>query len=230
MTDRAAFFIDGYNLYIAINNLGGKGGAHADNPRLNKHYFKWLDFQALGKRLIRESSEELAHVVYCFSYAEHIQDENKKTRHREYVKALEASDVECIPGKFREKPVECHKCGHSRRPMEEKETDVNLAVHLIDGAHRNEFEHAYIVSADSDFAGAVRLFRERFPDKKITSVAPPGMSHPNAVKEHASGVLSIKEGDITACLFPETVKNKRGAVVAVRPEFYAPPDDADDDE
>ncbi|MHC8507898.1 MAG: NYN domain-containing protein [Rhodospirillales bacterium] len=218
MADRAAFFIDGFNLYHAINNL-------------KKPHLKWLNLWSLGKRLIPQHSEVLVRVAYCSAYPTHIPDKpDKMVRHREYVKALQAAGVECIMGNFKKRPkTECKSCGHTWQTHEEKESDVNLAVYLLDGAHLNEFDHAYLVTSDSDFAAVVRLFQRRFPNKKITSVAPPGRRHAGAIKEHVTDAFSLKESQLAACLFPEKVLNERGAVAAVRPEFYAPPD-ADDDE
>jgi uncharacterized LabA/DUF88 family protein len=39
---------------------------------------------------------------------------------------------------------------------EEKETDVNIAVEMFDAAHRDVFDDIYIVSADTDLAGAIK--------------------------------------------------------------------------
>lgn len=209
MTDRAAFFIDGFNLYHAIHNL-------------EKPHLKWLNLWSLSRILIPQHSEVLVRVVFCSAYPTHKPE--KMVRHRTYISALQASGAECLMGNFKKKPARpCEGCGRTRRSYEEKEGDVNLAVHLIDGAHLNEFEHAYLVTSDSDFAAAVRLFRSRFPDKKITTVAPPGRRHAGAIKAHTTGALVIKESQIAACLFPEKVRNETGAAAAVRPEEYAPP-------
>lgn len=211
MADRAAFFIDGFNLYHAIDDL--------DKPHL-----KWLDLWSLSGRLIPQRSETLVSVIYCSALATHMRP--KMLRHRIYIAALEASGVKCVMGKFKRKPpVRCNECGNSWRSHEEKESDVNLAIHLLDGAHLNAFDHAYLVTADSDLRAAVRMCRERFPDKKITSVAPPGKSlHAGAIAQLTTGKINIDESHLAASLFPKTVPDKHGAAAAVRPDAYTPPD------
>ena len=47
--DRAAFYVDGFNLYHPINDLG-------------KPYLKWLDLWALGEHLIPGRSEGVVKV------------------------------------------------------------------------------------------------------------------------------------------------------------------------
>ena len=51
---------------------------------------------------------------------------------------------------FKAKDRKCSECGHVRKGHEEKETDVNIAVAMLNGAYHNEYDHAYLVSRDSD--------------------------------------------------------------------------------
>lgn len=48
---------------------------------------------------------------------------------------------------------------------EEKGSDVNLAVHLLNDAWLNKYECAVIVSNDSDMAEAMRLVKAHHPQK-----------------------------------------------------------------
>jgi hypothetical protein len=52
MVDRAALYVDGFNLYHAIDDL-------------QLDYLKWLNLWKLGELLIPSMSETLAKVVYC---------------------------------------------------------------------------------------------------------------------------------------------------------------------
>ena len=45
-------------------------------------------------------------------------------------------------------------------PMEEKGSDVNLAVHLVNDADKGVFDCAVVVSNDSDFAEAMRIVKD----------------------------------------------------------------------
>ena len=71
---RAAFYIDGFNLYHPINDL-------------NQPHLKWLNLWDLGQLLIPPQSETLVRVV--FGTAIVTQDYNKIARHQQYMKALE---------------------------------------------------------------------------------------------------------------------------------------------
>ncbi len=60
-----------------------------------------------------------------------------------YVAALRASGVRVVEGRFQEKPRRCHGCGAAWMSYEEKEGDVNLCVHLMESAVKDEFDVAY---------------------------------------------------------------------------------------
>ena len=49
---RAALYVDGFNLYHAIDDL--------DRP-----FLKWLDLWALGERILDRKTERLVRKVYC---------------------------------------------------------------------------------------------------------------------------------------------------------------------
>ena len=209
MTDRAAFYIDGFNLYHALANL--------DEPHL-----KWLDLWSLGNLLIPTHSETLVKVVYCSAFATHMPE--RMVRHREYVAALKTNGVDCVMGNFKKKsPVRCNGCQRTWQNHEEKESDVNLAIHMIDDAHMDVFDHAYLVTSDSDLAAATKMFRRRFPNKKITSVAPPNRRHAGAIAQYANQKIALKKTQLEKCLFPEKIMKTDGRLVAERPAQYIPP-------
>ncbi len=81
-------------------------------------------------------------------------------------------------GRFKEKTltcrvVDCAFAGPRRyQGLEEKETDVALSVTLIDDAYRDSAERFIVISGDSDLLPALRLVRERFPEKEIVVYIP----------------------------------------------------------
>lgn len=96
-----------------------------------------------------------------------------------YLKALATTPlVEPILGKFKNKRIKCSvaACQHpdSRffKCPEEKRTDVNIAVFMLDDAYQNDCEQIILVSGDSDLVPAVRTIRQRFPDKRVTVYVP----------------------------------------------------------
>lgn len=110
---RVSIYIDGFNLYHAIDDL-------------NENHLKWLDLWALSKTLIRPG-ETVSEVKYFSAYATWMPEGYR--RHQRYIAALEAKGVKFIRGRFKEKPMQCKKCGVQYVAHEEKETDVNIGVH-----------------------------------------------------------------------------------------------------
>jgi hypothetical protein len=102
----------------------------------------------------------------------------------------------------------------------EKQGDVNLALALADDAHRDIFDHCYLVTADGDQAATVRLVKSRFPNKKIYTVAPPGRQHNKMILSHCDGHCTIKPVDLQLCLLGATVQGKEKLIL--RPAAYAP--------
>ena len=208
MPIKAAFYVDGFNLYHAIEDLG-------------QHHLKWLDLRKLAQTMIPARSEELVRVVYCTAVKTH--DKDKMLRHRAYLKALGAVGVDCLEGHFAFEDRHCSECGHAWKSPSEKQSDVNLAIGLIDDAHRSVFDHAYLVTADGDQAATVRLFIKRFSDKRITTVSPPLRSHNRMILEHAHDKIALNYHHIERILFPRAVLNTDGSVAAIRLSLYDPP-------
>ncbi|ORA79469.1 NYN domain-containing protein [Mycobacterium malmoense] len=81
--------------------------------------------------------------------------------------------IDIINGRYQAKPKACRRCNHSWTEYEEKETDVNIAAHLVADAALKMSDAALIVSADSDLAPAVRVARTMNPNLFIAAVFPP---------------------------------------------------------
>ena len=205
MTDRAAFYVDGFNVYHALDAL-------------QKPHLKWLDWAALGQLIIPSRSETLAKVVLCTALKSN--DVQKQLRHRRYVSALESVGVDCLKGHFADDPRHCRSCGHRWAAPVEKQGDVNLAISIVDDAHRDLFDHCYLVTADGDQAATVRMLRNRFPQKRITSVVLPGQSHNKLILSFGVTPLALKESHLERSLFPKVMP---GPNAILRPPEYDPP-------
>ena len=80
-----------------------------------------------------------------------------KPNQETYIKALSTTSlVEVVLGRFKKKTVKCAvtTCAHAGRRFfemyEEKHTDVNLAICMLDDAFRDECDNLILVSGDSD--------------------------------------------------------------------------------
>lgn len=210
MPDRAAFYIDGFNLYHAIDDLA--------QPHL-----KWLDLWFLCQRLIDPRTETLTRVLWCTATI--TDDVPKMLRHRAYLKALESTGVIAVEGHFIREEYDCDHCQKSWWKRTEKEGDVNVAINLISDAHRDLYDVAYLLTADSDQAATAKMLRETFAPKRLISVAPPGRQHSKHILQYAHGSKAISIPDLESSVFLGKTVLRGGAYVCDRPDAYAPPRD-----
>jgi ribosomal protein L32 len=116
---RIIAYIDGFNLYHAIDDLGKPNSRKPNASQVRKHHLKWLNLWTLCESMAREG-EVVAEVNYFSAFATWRADAHK--RHIEYVKALKHVGVSCQMGHFKEKHRVCRSCGASWVEHEEKET------------------------------------------------------------------------------------------------------------
>lgn len=172
-------------------------------------------------RQVSPKTEAVQAVYYFSAYAHWLPDQ--RSRHEQYVAALNTSGVQVILGQFKDKHKHCHNCGATWVQHEEKETDVNVALYVLNEAYRDTYDRAYIVSRDSDLKPAVEMVRLQFPKKQIFIVAPPHLGHSNDLIQVADGKQKITKQQIEESLFPSSVQDHMGKVVATRPPEYDPP-------
>jgi hypothetical protein len=199
---RIIAYIDGFNLYHAIDDLR--------RPAL-----KWLDLWALAASLARPG-ETVTEVNYFSAYATWLPGAQK--RHDEYVTALQHQGVACHMGHFKNKTRTCRSCGAQWTQHEEKETDVHMAARVVVDACEDRYDRAVIITADSDLAPALSIVRARFSGKQMFVVAPPGRHN------HARSLLTsltLTPGRLAKCLLPDTATDpSTGRVLFQRPQGY----------
>jgi hypothetical protein len=113
--NRLAVYIDGFNLYHAINDLG--------DDRL-----KWLNLFSLSKSLVR-AGEELAKAHYFTALVDW--NIHKRMRHQDYINALKAKGVIVTEGNFKLGDKHCSQNNRFCPFHEEKQTDVSIGVHMV---------------------------------------------------------------------------------------------------
>ncbi|MGB0719935.1 MAG: NYN domain-containing protein [Bdellovibrionales bacterium] len=203
---RVNVYIDGYNLYHAIDNL-------------NDDALKWLDLRSLMQNFTDPAIHDLQDVYYFSAYATW---KNKAyQRHKLYQQALSANGVKTVMGSFKEKDRFCRACNARWIAHEEKETDVNIALYLLNDAHLDVYDEAIIVSQDSDLFPAIKMVKKQFPQKSIKIITPPGLKHS---KEMAKVVGKKKLGEIKRIhiersLFGKEIKIS-GTKLITRPQKY----------
>jgi uncharacterized LabA/DUF88 family protein len=188
---------------------------------LHAPHLKWVDLTKLMKRQISLNSEQIADIFYFSAYAYWWPD--RKSRHEEYVRALDSSGVKVVLGHFKKKDGSCKSCGARWDAHEEKETDVNIALCILNEAYKDTYDRAHVVSRDSDLKPAVAMVRAQFPQKEVIVVAPPNLGHSTDLIQIAHGKRKISAAQIEQSLFPEFVIDAGGNVIAKRPAQYDPP-------
>lgn len=171
---RAALYVDGFNFYHSIDELA--------QPHL-----KWTNLWALGERMISRSTETL--VRACYFTAKKPGAHAKNVRHQEYMNALQHHGVKVVRGHFIEDEGSCRRCGHTWPNPKEKESDVNLALTILDDAYADLCDVAYVLTADSDHGATARFYKERFPKKEFVSVVPVGMEPSKATNASSTAAL-----------------------------------------
>lgn len=207
---RVSAFIDGFNLYHSIDHL-------------RQDHLKWLNLFRLCQHFAPAPAFELRRVYYFSAFATWRPGPYK--RHRQFVRALEAVGVTPILGNFKEKDRKCFRCHRSWKAREEKETDVNIALHLIMSAVKDEFDRALLVTRDSDLVPAVSMLRKEFPEREIRIITPVHQRHSLDLRNAAgkANCRKMKLYHLERSLLPKEVRDNRGKVVAVRPTKYDPP-------
>lgn len=208
MKKRAAIYIDGFNLYHSVKELGF-------------NHLMWCDFWRLGEMILPSQGESLVKAVFFTAF--YPGDFGKSVRHRAFNDALGLRGVEVVLGNYIKVPA-CETCSPGKTRPSEKETDINLALHLFNDARHDRFDHAYLLSADSDQAATARLLKQEFPEKKLTTVSPPNRNFSHSILHFADHKIALKESHIERAVFKGPIVLAPSGGKAIRRPFeYDPP-------
>lgn len=201
---RVAAYVDGFNLYYGLKARHGRK-------------YLWLDLQALAESLLRRG-QTLEKVVYFTARVRN--DPDGEQRQSDYLDALVGHSrlVTILSGHFQEKHEQCLRCGSMWRMYEEKETDVSIAVALLEDAVRDLYDSALLISADSDLCPAIRAVRRLRPEKRIVAAFPP-RRRSDALKRAVHGYLTIGDDKIRQSQLPPTVDTAAG-ITLHRPKHW----------
>lgn len=203
---RGAVYIDAFNLYHAVDDLG-------------MNHLKWCNLWKLSETIMKGHAKPIVKVVWCTAYRRG--DTGAKARHRIFTDALKVCGVEPKFGHETNEPTECRRCGHRWEISREKATDINLALSVYQDAVDNMFDAAFIVTADTDQAATFAFVKQRFPQKRLYVVTPPGRELSKHLAALADGKIKITERMLDDCVLPRTVGT--GIDTVHRPVEYDPP-------
>ena len=158
---RTIVYVDGFNLYYGVL----KHSAH-----------KWLNLQRLFELL--RPHDDIQAIKYFTALVE---PGPRRDRQTVLLRALRTLPlVQPIFGRFKRKKITC-RCPGCTQPAgnrhvfhvpEEKRTDVNIALNMVDDAYQGLCERQVLVSGDSDLVPAIQTVRQRFPGIRTTVYVP----------------------------------------------------------
>ena len=194
---RVAVYVDGLNIYYGLKSRGWR-----------RYY--WLDLRRLGERLLRPG-QQLAMVRYFTARFEpQADDPDQHVRQNTYLKALETlPDLTIQYGYHLPKTGTCRQCGATWATFEEKMTDVNIALALLQDAMQNVFDTAIVVSADSDLVGPIDTVLRSYPEKRVVVAFPP-TRHSEQLRRHATATFRLGRRLIADSQFPQQVFDANG--------------------
>ncbi len=116
----------------------------------------------------------LKNVYYFSALAHHLEetDPDITIRHKSFIKILKDTDIFVELGRFKAKEIKCRLCQNEFVKHEEKETDVAIALKLLEVFITDECDTVILVSGDTDLAPAIRTARQLFPKKHVLFAFP----------------------------------------------------------
>lgn len=206
---RLYFFVDGLNLWHALDYLEDA----KDHGRYHK--FKWLNLAKLAGCYVSHSDTILG-VEYFTTLV--TWDAAKLARHKLFIKAQENEGVLVTYGEFKRKDVRCKLCRKTFHTVEEKQTDVNIALRLYELAVQDAYDRAIIVSGDTDLLPAMKIVQKAYPGKQIGVVIPIGKRSED-FKNQADFHHRMKEQHLQTSSFEDTVALKDGSILTCPPNW-----------
>lgn len=195
--NRVILYIDGFNLYHGLRDLGDKS-------------LYWLDLAALGRNLLTGDQQ----LVYTHYFTARIVAAGKSTqddvrRQSTYLDALAAQpNLTTHYGQFLAKQAACRKCQATWTTFEEKQSDVNLGLELTIDAFRDRFDTALVISADSDLSSPIQRVIQEHPQKRVVVGFPP--KRQSGHLRRIAHCFHIGENRLRQSQLPETVVGTTG--------------------
>lgn len=182
MKNRILVLIDGFNYFHKLDAY-----FHKYNEPV-----KWINYRSLVNSILAEEDDkDNAEIIY-YSAISNNSPKSSIKKHLIFIEALKTANIDIVLGKFKRKQIskcrphekcpDCNQkpCGYLHR-HEEKETDVNIAIKLIEATLLDEYDKCFLFSGDGDFVSVVKRALELKPQKKIIIVPPPPLTKATSI-------------------------------------------------
>ena len=195
---RTYIYVDGFNLYYGA---------------LKGTSWKWLDLVALFEKVLQPHHEILTIKYFTARVSGTPGDQSKPQRQDVYLRALRRyrPQVEVYFGHFLSHSVRAplvRPVGRRRMveviKTEEKGSDVNLAVQLLNDGWLDAYDCAIVATNDSDIAEAMRIVRQHH-GKRIGLVTP-GTGRPSRqLMAHAHFSRHVRPNALRRSQLPDPI-------------------------
>ncbi|UFX82760.1 NYN domain-containing protein [Candidatus Absconditicoccus praedator] len=220
---RVNVYVDGFNFYHGLEKKINDPNSKWEN------FFKWCNFRELSKKFIDPEAEKLQNVFYFTAYSK--RNQAKLDRHKKYVKALSYFGNKIILGNFskitrtyqKDMPILelLYNSIINKVPFglkdklkpellkyqtyEEKQTDVNIAVKIVEDFFNDKFDVAIIISGDSDIIPAIKTAKKYGKNKRFVNINIPGAKG-KAIKKFCDKCEIIRGEDIKNAIMPYQIQ------------------------
>ena len=161
---RVTFYIDGFNFYFGLKRTKKVDSAW--------ERFYWIDMVKLCESFLGDG-QVLEKVIYFTASPLNPQKNSRQSAFLNANKLINGNRFEIVRGKYLDKHLICPFCkGDISRP-EEKKTDVNISIRMIDDCVMAATDIVALVSADSDLVPPIELIQRRFRNIGIKVYFPP---------------------------------------------------------
>ena len=195
---RTSIYVDGFNLYYRA---------------LKGTPYKWLDLKTLVTHLL-QPKHQILEINYFTAIVSGIFDPGEPIRQKTYIRALQKyiPEVHVYYGHFLSHKIRAPNAPLTSPPTfseiiktEEKGSDVNLAVHILNDAWLDKYDCAVVISNDSDLAEPLRLIREQ-TKKMIGLISPLLKGHPSLeLQKYAHFIKRIRKGVLNISQLPDRI-------------------------
>jgi len=196
-------YVDGFNLYYGM---------------LKDSNFKWLNLDRFFNLL--RPHDQVLKILYFTAMI----DGSGLGNQENYIRALTTlPSVEIILGKLMKRNVMCKVADCDYRgsriftTAEEKGTDVNIAVRMMDDAFYARCENFVLVSGDSDLAPVILKIKSLSPLNRIVVYVPARkpnqwLRHSKPLAEIADKYRFLPDVILSKSQFPEIMQDSDGLI------------------
>lgn len=185
---KAVVIVDGLNLHHALSKLG---------PNHTRP-----DIPTISSRLLNVNSNLLK--IHYFSAAPQHLGRTAMDEYLNYKELLRQNGVNFIESRFQVIQRTCTNCGTQSIVHKEKESDVAIALQILEAASDGMVEKVLVFSADSDLAPAFRLARTLRPEIQLfVAQTSSYLRHsPNSLGKLADATIRLRSQFIHNYQFP----------------------------